>query len=164
MIRRAEVSDHPWIIATGAEAYADLGDYTRILPSWLEQPGVLAWIDTDVQGRGRGFAMLGFYMEDPSGKASLANQRVVADLLALAVLPAQQGRGIGTKLLAHVIEVAERVAPSSKIDALRLTVAETNTGAQRMYTRAGFRVVDGSATYDRGQKALRMARPLTPRV
>lgn len=164
MIRRAEVSDHPWIIATGAEAYADLGDYTRILPSWLEQPGVLAWIDTDVQGRGRGFAMLGFYMEDPTGKASLSNQRVVADLLALAVLPAQQGRGIGTKLLAHVIEVAERVAPSSKIDALRLTVAETNTGAQRMYTRAGFRVVDGSATYDRGQKALRMARPLSPRA
>ena len=42
----------------------DLGDYTRILPSWLEQPGVLAWIDHDVQGRGRGFAMLGFYTED----------------------------------------------------------------------------------------------------
>lgn len=164
MIRRAEVSDHPWIVATGAEAYADLGDYTRILPSWLEQPGVLAWIDHDVQGRGRGFAMLGFYMEDPTGSARLANQRVVADLLALAVLPSQQRRGIGSKLLAHVIEVAERVAPSSKIDALRLTVAETNTGAQRMYTRAGFRIVDGSATYDRGQKALRMARPLAPRT
>lgn len=166
MIRRAEVSDHPWIIATGAEAYADLGDYTRILPSWLDQPGVLAWIDHDVQGRGRGFAMLGFYMEDPSGTgtATLAHQRVIADLLALAVLPAQQGRGIGTKLLSHVIEVAERVAPSSKIDALRLTVAETNTGAQRMYARAGFRVIDGNATYDRGQRALRMARPLAQRA
>jgi hypothetical protein len=33
MIRRADVADHPWIIATGAEAYQDLGDYTRILPS-----------------------------------------------------------------------------------------------------------------------------------
>ena len=64
MIRRAEVQDHPWIVASGAEAYADLGDYTRILPSWLEQPGVLAWIDHDVQGRGRGFAMLGFYTEE----------------------------------------------------------------------------------------------------
>jgi ribosomal protein S18 acetylase RimI-like enzyme len=163
MIRRAEVSDHPWIVATGAQAYADLGDYTRILPSWLDQPGVLAWIDHDVQGRGRGFAMLGFYMEEPH-VVGLAQQRVIADLLALAVLPAQQGRGIGSKLLAHVIEVAERVAPSSKIEALRLTVAETNTGAQRMYTRAGFRVIDGSATYDRGQRALRMARPLTPRT
>ena len=155
MIRRAEVADHPWIIATGAEAYRDLGDYTRILPSWLEQPGVLAWIDHDLQGRGRAFAMLGFYMETPAQTAE-----VVADLLALAVLPGYQRRGIGSKLLTHVIEVAERVAPSSRIGALRLTVAESNVSAQRLYTRAGFRIIDGSATYDRGQRALRMARPL----
>lgn len=161
MIRRAEVADHPWIVATGAEAYADLGDYTRILPSWLDQPGVLAWIDHDLQGRGRGFAMLGFYMEDPTGTAAGQTQ-VVADLLALAVLPSQQRRGIGNRLLTHVIEVAERVAPSSRIHTLRLTVAETNTGAQRMYARAGFTMVEGSATYDRGQRALRMARPLEP--
>ena len=161
MIRRAEVADHPWIVATGAEAYADLGDYTRILPSWLDQPGVLAWIDHDLQGRGRGFAMLGFYMEDPTGTAT-GRAEVVADLLALAVLPSQQRRGIGQKLLTHVIEVAERVAPSSRIHTLRLTVAETNTGAQRMYARAGFRIVEGSATYDRGQRALRMARSLEP--
>lgn len=162
MIRRAELADHPWIIATGAEAYHDLGDYTRILPSWLEQPGVLAWIDHDVQGRGRGFAMLGFYLDDPAASPDVAvPSQVVADLLALAVLPSFQRRGIGTKLLHHVIEVAERVAPSSHITTLRLTVAETNTGAQRLYARYGFRVIDGSATYDRGQKALRMARPLS---
>ena len=155
MIRRAEVADHPWIVATGAEAYRELGDYTRILPSWLDQPGVLAWIDHDAHGRGRAFAMLGFYMEAPTPSAE-----VVADLLALAVLPAFQRRGIGSKLLALVIEVAERVAPSSRIMALRLTVAETNVSAQRLYARAGFRVVEGSATYDRGQRALRMARPL----
>ena len=157
MIRRAELADQPWIIATGAEAYQDLGDYTRILPSWLEQPGVLAWIDYDVQGRGRGFAMLGFYLDDPTASAG---SQVIADLLALAVLPSFQRRGIGTKLLHHVIEVAERVAPSSHIASLRLTVAESNTGAQRLYARHGFRIIDGSATYDRGQKALRMARPL----
>jgi ribosomal protein S18 acetylase RimI-like enzyme len=155
VIRRAESADHPWIIATGAEAYRDLGDYTRILPSWLEQPGVLAWIDYDLQGRGRAFAMLGFYLETPTPSAE-----VVADLLALAVLPAFQRRGIGSKLLTHVIEVAERVAPSSRITTLRLTVAETNVAAQRLYLRAGFRVVDGSATYDRGQRALRMVRSL----
>jgi ribosomal protein S18 acetylase RimI-like enzyme len=155
VIRRAEPADHRWIIATGADAYRDLGDYTRILPSWLEQPGVLAWIDHDLVGRGRAFAMLGFYVEVPSPSAE-----VVADLLALAVLPVFQRRGIGTKLLAHVIEVAERVAPLSRISALRLTVAETNTAAQRLYARAGFRVVEGSATYDRGQRALRMMRPM----
>ena len=155
MIRRAEVADHPWIVAAGAQAYRDLGDYTRILPSWLEQPGVLAWLEHDLQGRGRAFAMLGFYLEAPN-----PNAEVVADLLALAVLPAFQRRGLGTKLLTHVIEVAERVAPASRITALRLTVAETNTAAQRLYARAGFRVVTGFATYDRGQRALRMARPL----
>lgn len=145
----------------GAEAYRDLGDYTRILPSWLEQPGVLAWIDHDLHNRGRGFAMLGFYLEDTG--PDVGPQRpseVIADLLALAVLPSYQNKGIGTKLLHHVIEVAERVAPTSRIAALRLTVAEANTGAQRLYARHGFRVVEGAATYDRGQRAIRMARPL----
>lgn len=156
MIRRAEIQDHPWIIATGAEAYRELGDYTRILPSWLEQPGVLAWIDEDAQSQGRGFAMLGFYMEPSETNA----QQVIADLLALAVLPAHQRRGIGSRLLEHVIEVAERVAPASRIAHLRLTVAEDNIAAQRLYERAGFCIVDGSASYDRGQRALRMARRL----
>jgi ribosomal protein S18 acetylase RimI-like enzyme len=159
VIRRAEIQDHPWIIATGAEAYRDLGDYTRILPSWLEQPGVLAWIDCDMHGRGRGFAMLGFYMEEPVIEGQ---QQVIADLLALAVLPAFQRKGIGSRLLEHVIEVAERVAPSSRIASLRLTVAESNVGAQRLYARSGFTIVDGAAMYDRGQRALRMARPLGP--
>lgn len=158
MIRRADAADYPWIIASGAEAYHDLGDYTRILPSWLEQPGVLAWIEHDLQHRNRGFAMLGFYLEEPPASGGPGN--VVADLLALAVPPSYQRRGIGTKLLHHVIEVAERVAPTSRITALRLTVAETNTSAQRLYARNGFRVVDGSSTYDRGQRALRMARDL----
>ena len=161
MIRRAEVADHKWLVATGAEAYADLGDYTRILPSWLEQPGVLAWLDHDAAGRGRGFALLGFYLEEPAARRGAS--AVIADLLALAVLPAFQGHGIGTKLLLHVVEVAERVAPSSGIAALRLTVAESNVAAQRLYLRNGFQIVDGSATYDRGQRALRMARPLLAR-
>jgi len=159
MIRRADAVDHPWIVASGAEAYHDLGDYTRILPSWLEQPGVLAWIEYDIQNRNRGFAMLGFYLEEPGATAAGAGS-VVADLLALAVPPSFQRRGIGTKLLLHVIEVAERVAPTSRITTLRLTVAETNTSAQRLYARHGFRIVEGSSTYDRGQRALRMAREL----
>src|ERR1044072_1759391 len=99
--------------------------------------------------------MLGFYMEAPN-----PNAEVVAALLALAVLPAFQRRGIGSKLLTHVIEVAERVAPSSRIASLRLTVAETNIAAQRLYERARFHVVDGSAIYTRGQRALRIGQGL----
>jgi len=102
--------------------------------------------------------MLGFYTEDGNGPNS--RQQVIADLLALAVLPTHQRRGIGSKLLDHVIEVAERVAPASHISQLRLTVAEHNTGAQRLYQRTGFTIVEGAATYDRGQRALRMVRAL----
>ena len=88
-----------------------------------------------------------------------ATQQVVADLLALAVLPANQRQGIGNKLLEHVIEIAERVGPASSIAALRLTVAADNVDAQRLYVLR-FHVVDGGATYDRGQRALRMVRAL----
>jgi ribosomal protein S18 acetylase RimI-like enzyme len=124
LIRRAEPADHAWIVATGAEAYRDLGDYTRILPSWLEQPGVLAWVEADGPQR-RGFAMLGFYPDDDGSS--------VCDLLALGIDPAFQRRGLGGALLEHVIGVASRVGPQHSIAELRLTVAHDNTIGQRMY-------------------------------
>lgn len=153
-VRRAVAADYPWIVATGAAAYRELGDYARILPTWLDQPGMLAWIEQDWHGRGRGFAMLGFYTEDKS-----PSSQVVADLLALAVLPTYQRNGIGTRLLHHVIEIAERITPI-QTGTLRLTVAENNRGAQRLYARNAFTIVDGTAMYDRGQRALRMVRIL----
>lgn len=148
------MADYPWIVSTGAAAYRELGDYARILPTWLKQPGMMAWIEQDWDGRGRGFAMLGFYTEDkPSAP------QVVADVLALAVLPSDQRNGIGTRLLHHVIDIADRIAPRTT-GALRLTVAENNRVAQRLYARNGFTVVDGTAMYARGQRALRMVRML----
>lgn len=97
--------------------------------------------------------MLGFYTEGQS------SSQIVADLLALAVLPTYQGMGIGTRLLHHVIHVAERIVPGPTAS-LRLTVAEHNRGAQRLYARNSFTIVDGTASYDRGQRALRMMRSL----
>jgi ribosomal protein S18 acetylase RimI-like enzyme len=156
VIRRATPADYPWMVATGALVYQDLGNYDQILPSWLAQPGVLAWIDDDAAGQARGFALLGFYME-PHGRVQVP----VADLLAIAVAPAHQRLGIGTALLHHVIAVAGRVGPANQIHELRLTVAEDNPIGQRMYDRAGFRVVDvATGNYARGQRAIRMVRPL----
>lgn len=98
--------------------------------------------------------MLGFYNEDHA-----ASRELVADLLALAVLPDFQRAGIGTRLLHHVIDVAQKLVPGPTAT-LRLTVAEHNRGAQRLYARNAFTIVDGTAKYDRGQRALRMVRPL----
>lgn len=156
MIRRATAADHPWMVATAALVYQDLGNYEQILPSWLAQPGVLGWLEVADDDTPRGFTLLGFYME-PHGAAQVP----VADLLALAVAPHHQRQGIGTALLAQVIAVAGRVGPPNHIHELRLTVAHDNIGGQRMYERAGFRVVDpASGTYAGGQRAIRMVRPL----
>jgi ribosomal protein S18 acetylase RimI-like enzyme len=144
------------MVATGALVYQDLGNYDQILPSWLAQPGVLAWIDDDADGTPRGFALLGFYME-PAGGAQVP----VADLLAIAVAPHHQRKGIGSALLEHVITVAARVGPANHIHELRLTVAEDNLVGQRMYDRSGFRVVDvATGHYAGGQRAIRMVRRL----
>ena len=144
------------MVATGALVYKDLGNYDQILPSWLAQPGVLAWIDDAPDGTPRGFALLGFYMEPAAGA-----QVPVADLLAIAVAPHHQRKGIGKALLDHVITVAARVGPGNHIHELRLTVAEDNLVGQRMYDRAGFKAVDvATGHYAGGQRAIRMVRPL----
>jgi ribosomal protein S18 acetylase RimI-like enzyme len=138
-----------------AEVYQDLGEYGAVMPQWLVQPGVLGWIDEDNDER-RGFAVLGFYQDRTTA-------RTVADLLAIGVVPRYQRSGIGTRLLEHVIGVVSAVAPTHSIPDLRLTVSHTNVVGQRWYARSGFRVVDGEhGTYANGQRAIRMARPLSP--
>lgn len=156
MIRRGGEQDHSWIIEEGTYAYADLGDYRRILPSWLTQPGVMVFVDEDAARIRRGFAMVGFYLEpDEQGV-----HQPVADLLALAVAPRFQRAGVGKQLLQHVIVTTARVAEQSKVWELRLTVAGDNFIAQRMYEHAGFIRVPTTGTYERGQAAVRMVRSL----
>ncbi len=153
VIRRSVERDHAWIAELAAEVYRDLGEYGAVMPQWLVQPGVLAWVDEDA-GHRRGFAVLGFYVDRGIG-------RTVADLLAIGVGPAYQRRGVGTRLLEHVIGVVSAVAPSHGIPDLRLTVSHTNEVGQRWYARSGFYVVAGDhGTYANGQRAIRMARPL----
>lgn len=60
--------------------------------------------------------------------------------LSVAVLPKYRGRGIGTALLARLLEVAR-----TRYGAISLSVAEANP-ALRLYERLGFKVVDRSGT------------------
>ncbi|MBO1752043.1 GNAT family N-acetyltransferase [Actinotalea sp. BY-33] len=57
-------------------------------------------------------------------------------IVDLAVLPAHQGRGIGTVLLHGVLEQA-----AAEGVPVRLTVRADNAGARRLYARLGFAVV-----------------------
>jgi len=156
-LRRAGVLDHAWVAQLASEVYRDLGEYGAVMPQWLLQPGVVAWID-DAHGERRGFAVLGFYVDQvPRGGVT----RTVADLLAIGVLPAYQRHGLGSRLLAHVIRVVGAVAPAHGIHELHLTVSHTNLAGQRWYARSGFVAVPGDhGTYANGQRAIRMARAL----
>jgi ribosomal protein S18 acetylase RimI-like enzyme len=149
VIRRATRSDFPWLVDLGMRAFADLGDYRDVLPAWLAQPNVVSWIDDPTPRRG--FVMMAFYRDDTCGDQ-------VADLLAISVEPVWRRHGLGRALLDHAVAMARASARGTPLVELRLCVAEHNLRAQRMYERAGFRVMPVDAgRYGGGQRAIRMA-------
>jgi ribosomal protein S18 acetylase RimI-like enzyme len=163
MIRRAAPDEAEFIIRTGAAVYAPLGDYGRILPGWIVHPGVLTFVEADdqVAGTPRAFILLGFYNGWVEAQGMVSDE-LIADLLAIAVAPAHQGSGIGTRLLRYAIDLVEQAAVRSPVAEMRLTVADTNLGAQRLFARHGFEVIDAHhGAYDGGQRAIRMRRKIT---
>jgi ribosomal protein S18 acetylase RimI-like enzyme len=156
MIRRSAAEDATWIRDVAAHVYAALGDYGKIIPAWMAHPGVLTFLETGGSGERRGFTLIGFY-EPPE----LRRGQLVADLLAIAVDPKHQRQGVGKALLAHAVELATTTAERVPIPEIRLTVADTNEGARRLFERSGFIVIDAHhGAYDGGQRAVRMRRPL----
>ena len=134
--------------------FSHLGDYGRILPSWLLHDGVLTHI-AEEQGRAVGYTMLGFY------PLSDGSNGVVADLLAIAVATDAQGRGIGKLLLEHAVKHVQTAQRRMKVREVRLSVADSNLRARRLFQQLDFKLVPGEhGFYDGGQVALHMSRKL----
>lgn len=79
---------------------------------------------------------LGFVLLRPRGLAGAPY------IVSIAVDPAARGRGIGTRLMDHVIEV---VSPPARH--LFLCVSDFNAAARRLYERYGFREVGSVSDY-----------------
>jgi ribosomal-protein-alanine N-acetyltransferase len=102
----------------------------------------------------------GFALLDPAGGMVLA--RVAADeaeILALAVIPAQRRAGRGRALLlaaeSHIASAGARV--------VFLEVSDVNAPARALYASAGYREVGRRRRYYAdGSDALVLARPLRP--
>jgi ribosomal protein S18 acetylase RimI-like enzyme len=159
MIRRSDgARDADWIRRTAATVYADLGDYGRIIPTWMGHAGVMTFVETADEDAGgetrRGFILIGFYEPEPG---DLSRGLLVADLLAIAVAPDHQRRGVGRTLLEFAVDVATEAGRQAPVREIRLTVAETNKPALALFQKSGFEVLDPHhGAYDGGQRALRM--------
>jgi ribosomal protein S18 acetylase RimI-like enzyme len=154
VLRPATPHDASAVGVIAAQVFGYLGDYGAFLPRYLEDQWVTTVIDAEPGGV-RGFVMVGLAPSRQAGGGA------VADLLAIAVAPGHQGRGLGTRLMARALELAAELAGRYDVHTLELSVADTNPGAQRFFARHGFEVVDATeGLYPNGQVAIRMARPI----
>jgi ribosomal-protein-alanine N-acetyltransferase len=156
-IRRGREADVPWLRRLSGEAFAPFGRYDDLIPAWAAAAGT-ALIVAEADGDPIGFALVGFFREQG------ASGRAYADLLAIAVEEEWRGRGMGRTLLREAVAAAESRARFTPLRELRLSVAQDNAAARRLFESEGFSLLeDGHGTYDGGQAALRMSRPLSPR-
>ena len=157
MIRQSVPDDADWIRTVAAEVYAPLGDYGVIIPSWMAHPGVLTFVECDdKEAHRRGFILIGFYVPNDMPRGAL-----VADLLAIAVAAEHQRRGVGKILLTYAIDLARMAGERVPVPELRLTVADTNTRARKLFESFEFEVLDENhGSYDGGQRAIRMRHKL----
>lgn len=147
--RLATEEDRGFVRQLSAGVFSLFGDYEEVLTRWLLQPGVLTVIGS-VNGSAAGFAIL-----------QLAEKRnwfsSTGELLALAVIPEYQGRGVGGALLRHV----EKLASQAGLSRIRLHTALDNIPARNLFQKAGYRKVGSEKSYyPKGQSAVMMMKTL----
>ena len=147
--RRGKPEDAPFIAALARQVFSVYGSYDRYLLEWFGSPQVVTLV-AEADGVPAGLAMLATLADSDS-----AGSR--AELLAIAVEPSLQLRGIGGFLLSQAIAVAPRLAAEPPVREIRLSVAEGNARAARLFARHGFRRLAGSGLYPAGQRARLMA-------
>jgi len=153
-MRRANPQDAPFIAALARKVFSVYGSYDRYLLEWFGSPQVITLV-AEAAGVPAGLAMLATLADSDEGGSR-------AELLAIAVEPSLQLRGIGSFLLSQAIAVAPRLANDPPVREIRLSVAEGNARAERLFARHGFRRLAGSGLYPAGQRARLMALALPP--
>ena len=147
----AEEKDREFVRRLSAAVFTRFGDYDRTLPLWMGLPEigtVIARIDDEAVG----FTMYGTKTLTPG----------VLDLLAIAVTPSWQSRGIGRRLLRHCEDVARGRRTPEGFAEMEVTVAEDNEPARRLFESFGYLVdPSGSGSYPAGQPALTLRRRLS---
>lgn len=148
--RLANEDDLNFISQLSARVFSKYGTYDEIVLGWLREPEIITLIIA--------------VEADPLGFAMMTLERIKwfeprrAHLLAIAVLPRRQRRGIGSALLAQMEDVAWRYGAEE----MRLFTGVDNQQALTFFQNAGFQIV-GSENYyyPRGQAALALSKRLS---
>jgi ribosomal-protein-alanine N-acetyltransferase len=145
----ATARDIGFVRRLSAEAFARFGRYDRLLPGLMPLP----WVRTAIAMLGD--EPLGFAMYSLEGRASGE-----IDLVAIAVDPRWQSRGVGRALLGFVESEALAVCREGPAS-VRLTVAEDNTAARGLFEGSGYLVIPGErGLYDGGQRSMGLRKRL----
>jgi ribosomal protein S18 acetylase RimI-like enzyme len=152
-LRPAQPDDRSFVSELAVKVFSIYGSYGRYLTDWFDEESVTTLIGEIDQER-VGLLMLA------ARPSHIHPDRGVAELLAIAVKPSHQSRGLGTILLEKAIEEAPRLPSPLPIVEMHLSVADGNSRAQRLFSRRGFRRTGGEGIYPAGQRALHMVKGL----
>jgi ribosomal protein S18 acetylase RimI-like enzyme len=150
-----EPSDHHFLESVGARVFAHYSrDPRSVVRAMSAAPGALVEV-ARAWGEPVGFFVVGITrLARPFGPWE---RPATAHLDAIAVEPALQGAGLGTKLLAR----AEVAARSSGAVGMSLMTAFDNHRARRMFASAGYRaIVSVNRAYTADQPAVVMMKLL----
>ncbi len=150
-IRRAGLEDRIFLRELAQKVFSVYGSYDRYLTEWSDSDETVTLIGV-IGDEQVGLAMLVVHPRQRS------RTEAVAELLAIAVEPRFQSKGVGSMLFEKVIEEASRL-PVPIVE-MHLSVAEGNSRAQRLFARRGFRLIAGEGVYPAGQRALHMVKVL----
>ena len=148
-IRPAKPSDKAFIAGLSGKVFSSYGPYRSTVSGWFES-GLTMTLISMAKGKPVGFVMIGALPGDRLGETH-------AEVLAIAVTPEYQQRGIGGALLEFAQKRVKEVGESR----LLLHTAKQNLAAQKLFLRNGFRFMETkNGFYPFGQDALMMVNEL----
>ncbi len=144
-IRAAEESDVEFAHSLSKKAFSQYGPYEDMLERWF-QSGTTETLLALMEKRPVGFAMLGRHQGE-------WGSRQIAELLAIAVEPGKQKKGIGNSLIQEIVRKASELG----IETVALYTGIENMAAQKLFKKNGFIPSKiKKSFYPRGQDALLM--------
>jgi ribosomal protein S18 acetylase RimI-like enzyme len=146
LVRLATDDDLGFIRELSSEAFSTFGDYSDVIELWFSNSDVIT-----VTYVHNGQDPLGF------GLVSV----ITGEILAIAVAPKYQRRGIGSALLNYI----EFLATQRGLSMLLLHTAKENKGAQLFFQEAGFQLIGTHKDYyPKGQTAFIMSKQTVARI